>query len=120
MEVTALLDLTGKVALVTGASAGIGAGIARRLAEAGAAVAVHYRGGRDEAEAVAEVLPRREPGRHRRLDAADVEAGVRPVAGEREVGETRPLRREPAAGGPRQRERVAIARADVRADVLLG
>jgi NAD(P)-dependent dehydrogenase (short-subunit alcohol dehydrogenase family) len=52
MNVAELLDLTGKVALVTGASAGIGAGIARRLAEAGAAVAVHYRSGREEAEAL--------------------------------------------------------------------
>lgn len=52
MRVDELLDLNGKVALVTGASAGIGAGIARRLAEAGASVAVHYRGGRDDAERV--------------------------------------------------------------------
>ena len=50
IPVSDLLDLSGKVALVTGASANIGAGIALRLAEAGAAVAVHFRGGRDEAE----------------------------------------------------------------------
>lgn len=35
-------DLSGKVALVTGASGGIGAAISRRLASAGAAVALHY------------------------------------------------------------------------------
>jgi 3-oxoacyl-[acyl-carrier protein] reductase len=41
--VAALLDLSGRVALVTGASGNIGAGIARRLHEAGAAVVLHGR-----------------------------------------------------------------------------
>lgn len=44
LPVSALLNLSGKVALVTGASGNIGAGIARRLHEAGAAVAVHHSG----------------------------------------------------------------------------
>jgi 3-oxoacyl-[acyl-carrier protein] reductase len=49
----AFCSLSGKTALVTGGSRGIGAAIARELAAAGASVVVGYRSGADEAGALA-------------------------------------------------------------------
>jgi 3-oxoacyl-[acyl-carrier protein] reductase len=45
-------ELKGKVAIVTGASKGIGAGIAKRMAEAGAAVVVNYASSKEGADRV--------------------------------------------------------------------
>jgi 3-oxoacyl-[acyl-carrier protein] reductase len=49
-------ELTGKVALVTGGSRGVGAAVARRLAEAGADVAFSYVNSKEKANALVDEL----------------------------------------------------------------
>ena len=95
-----LLDLTGRVVVVTGVSGGIGQGIARRAGEAGASLVLHVRRDRSAAEVLAAELGERalvvtgdllEDGVAGSLAAAAVErfgrldgwvnnAGVQPVA----------------------------------------
>ena len=53
-----MTDLTGKVALVTGGSRGIGEGIMRDLRAAGADVVLNYSRSKDRAEAIADELGR--------------------------------------------------------------
>src|SRR5215831_15260872 len=64
------MKLAGKVALVTGAQQGIGAAIARALAEEGADVAINWLDDRPGAEAVAADV--RKAGRRAHLVRADV------------------------------------------------
>ena len=76
-----MIDLSGKRALVTGGSRGIGAAIAQVLAERGADVAFTYRDAAERAEAVVEAIEG--AGRRAlalRADSADPEAIARAVS----------------------------------------
>ncbi|WP_324284989.1 3-oxoacyl-ACP reductase family protein [Enterobacter ludwigii] len=67
-----MMNLTGKVALVTGGSRGIGAAVCRALAAEGATVALTYTNSEDKAEAVAAQL--REMGC--KVTAIQADAGI--------------------------------------------
>lgn len=71
--VAKLLDLSGRTAIVTGASSGIGGGIARRFAKAGARVVCHCNANRDGAERVVEAI--RTAGGQASVFQADISAG---------------------------------------------
>lgn len=76
------IDLTGQIILVTGASRGIGAEIARQLGMAGATVAVHYSASSEEAVALCqEIGGRSEAFRADLADAGEADRLVRDVVG---------------------------------------
>ena len=49
-------SLTGKVALITGSTQGLGLGVAKALGSAGAKIAINYLNNREKAEGALQVL----------------------------------------------------------------
>ncbi len=80
------LDLTGKIALVTGASGQLGRVMARTLASCGADIAVHYHGNRRKAEELADEI--RAKGRKSIVVQADVGVLAEVLDMAKTIGET--------------------------------
>ena len=80
------MELTGRVALVTGGGTGLGAAVCRALADRGALVAVNWLRSREEAEVLAAALPRAIAVQADVRDEAAIVAMVAEV--ERELGTT--------------------------------
>lgn len=81
MDVSHLLDLSGKTAIVTGGAVGIGLGIAARLAEAGANVVVASRSPEEDKSAAAELTGRGWKAIAMPTDVSDEESVKSMVAG---------------------------------------
>jgi 2-deoxy-D-gluconate 3-dehydrogenase len=78
MKISALFDLTGRVAVVTGGNGGIGRGIALGLAEAGAAVAIFGRNEEKNQRVLSELKTIGVPSGSVKVDLTD-RAGLEPA-----------------------------------------